>query len=466
MIRSIRAFLLFNLLLSVTLIISLATFGYLYIERKELQSDFDAQLALTGHTVDAFLNGSSSSTKQAAQKIEKKLLALSNAGLYTSPHKNPTKDQLDLFMHSTRFQIWDQANTPLLGKEGLPKNLQCQSSGFKKLTDDGENWHSFTLKNPERGVCVAVLQKEVLRHALEREIIKDTLLIMLLTYVVLGLLIWGIIGKGFQSLSRIITAIKKRKSTHLAPVNIEGCPTEIQPLVDELNELFERMHETFTREKQFAADAAHELRTPLAALSTQAQVALHATDEAEREAALKKVLTGVERSTHIVHQLLALSRMMPDITIPNKTNVDIKKLAIEIIALLDTQAAEKSVSLELIAPEETFVVQGLSTAIDILITNLIDNAIRYTHPKTSIQVVLEKKKSRILFKVIDSGPGIPKKLHKRVFDRFFRIPGNKATGSGLGLNIVKQIADIHDATISLRTPSSGNGLEIRVNFPR
>jgi two-component system sensor histidine kinase QseC len=243
-------------------------------------------------------------------------------------------------------------------------------------------------------------------------------------------------------------------------------PIEIKPLVMELNQLFMRLKLAFERNKRFAADAAHELRTPLAALKTHAQVALKSENNHERQHALLKVVQGVDRSSHVVAQLLTLSRVSQEEDLNDVHAIDLHKIAAEVIAHLAPLALEKNIDLELTSSSNHPIIQGNDTAIGILIRNIVDNAIRYTPEKGSIKIAISESENKLIFTVIDTGTGIPDELRNRVFERFYRGVAETSTGSGLGLAIVHQIAELHHATIHLSTPSNGIGLQFTVYFSK
>jgi two-component system sensor histidine kinase QseC len=290
---------------------------------------------------------------------------------------------------------------------------------------------------------------------------------MLLTFPLSGLLIWIIIGRGLDSLDRVAEEVANRAPTHLEPVDLHEVPEEIKPVIDELNKLFFRLKEGFEREKRFAADAAHELRTPLAALKTQAQVALHSNDIEEKNHALQKLIASVNRSTHIVQQLLTMSRLVPEAArTEEKDTVNLSRLTREILAMLAPAAVEKQIELEFESNIENITVYGNSTALSILIRNLVDNAIRYCNNEHGrIVVVLSKLENEVMLEISDNGPGIPAELRSRVFERFFRVLGNKSPGSGLGLAIVQQICQLHGGRLVLDTPKEGTGLIVRFFMP-
>jgi len=303
-------------------------------------------------------------------------------------------------------------------------------------------------------------------HALGWKIIIDDLYIMLLTFPLSGLLIWIIIGRGLDSLDRVAVEVSNRAPTHLEPVSLEGVPEEIRPLVDELNHLFLRLSDGFEREKRFAADAAHELKTPLAAIKVQAQVALNTPHVEEKDAALHKLIASVNRSTHIVQQLLIMSTLVPEgFSQQEKDKVDLSRVVRDVLMMLAPVALERRIELGLKKQDDIPIIQGNATALAILFRNLIDNAIRYGHDNTVIQVCIKRDEEELVVEVRDEGPGIPSELHERVFERFFRILGNKSTGSGLGLAIVHQICQMHGAKISLEKPLKGSGLIVKIVFP-
>ena len=191
------------------------------------------------------------------------------------------------------------------------------------------------------------------------------------------------------------------------------------------------------------------------------------SDVKEREVALKNVIAGVNRSSHIVQQLLTLSRLVPEAThIDESTEVNLAKLAAEITAQLAPMALDKSIDIELIAENTESMMLANVTALSLLIRNLVDNAIRYTQEKGQVRIVVESDKHYVYLRVMDDGPGIPVELRGRVFERFFRVLGNKSPGSGLGLAIVQQIAKLHHGEVKLCVPEVGKGLEVAIRFPR
>lgn len=453
---SIRTFLLINLLLSVTLITSLAIIGNLFLAHKDIQVQLDSELANTASRIQAFFSDGLKNRNIAA--IEESL-KVPPPNLIHNKRQHPT---------AIEFQIFDKKGNLVLQSAHAPHMPNTDIYKIKGVVTqwlNGNPWRVYAISGGGKPTVV-VAERAHYRQLLEDKLTQDSILIMLITYPFLGLLIWMVVGRGLSSLKRVAIEVKHRVPSYLEPVGLESVPAEIEPLVIELNSLFKRLKEAFYREKRFTADASHELRTPLAALSTQVQVALRAETPETRNQALLKVLSGVNRSTHVVQQLLTLSRMDPEANLQDPTPVNIAKQAQDVAAQLAPEAIAKNIDLELLSPDSEATITGNATALNILLRNLVDNAIRYSHENGFVKIDIKETPQHIILSVMDNGPGIPKELRDRVFERFFRITGTQTTGSGLGLGIVQQIAKLHQAEVKLLTPESGIGLDIQVVFPR
>ncbi|WP_058534865.1 ATP-binding protein [Legionella saoudiensis] len=462
---SIRKFLLFNLLLAITITTTLTAIGNYYLDQKDIQDHLDTLMAVSALSYQALLG----------DDLHQRPLVKIQEALETIPQKvdnfyqkrflndEPPENYMDKF----NFQVWTNGGKLLLHSSTAPKiPLASEIDGFsdKKIAD--QDWRVFTTYNAKAGVRTVLAERYDTRNELGHRIAQDDLYIMLLTFPLSGLLIWIIIGRGLDSLDKVAEEVANRAPSHLEPVDLQEVPEEIKPVIDELNKLFFRLKEGFEREKRFAADAAHELRTPLAALKTQAQVALHTNNIEEKNQALQKLIASVNRSTHVVQQLLTMSRLVPEAAhMDGMDEVNLSRLARETLAMLAPSAVEKQIDLEFETNAESLAIHGNSTALGILIRNLVDNAIRYCNEGGHIVVRLSKQQHEVMLEVCDNGPGIPAELRARVFERFFRILGNKSPGSGLGLGIVQQICQLHNGRVELDAPQTGTGLIVRVFLP-
>ena len=452
---SIRRFLLINLLLTITFTTYISVVGNYYLDQKEIQNHLDLLMQQYAYSLQAVM--SEEAGGKNLTKIQEKLNELPKIT------KNHT------YIHESNYQIalWNKHGQLLLhSANAVNLPFSAKKSGFSDTFINGQPWRVFTLQDNPIGLILSVSEGYDIRNDLARRITRNNIYVMLITYPLCGLLIWIIIGRGLNVIKRIAQEVSNRVPTNLKPVSISNVPIEIKPLIDELNRLFLRLELALEREKRFAADAAHELRTPLAALKTQAQVVMKAHIPSELAQALQNIASGVDRCSHVVQQLLTLSRLSPEAdTLSDTMVVNLVKLAAEIVAQIVPYALEKNIEIVLDSTKDTLNVMGNATALGILIRNLVDNAIRYSPPNGNVRIEIETKPKHVVLSVIDSGPGIPPELRSRVFERFFRILGTTAPGSGLGLAIVQQIARLHHAEIKLETPVSGSGLEIQVIFP-
>lgn len=463
---SIRKFLLVNLLLAITITTTLTAIGNYYLDQKDIQEHLDTLMAITTMSSQALLGN----------EINKRPLHKIQENLDEIPKKIETYFQyrfLDSgtplsYINKFNFQVWSDSGKLLLHSPHAPPiPLSSEKDGFSDQKIDGQDWRVFSSYNPKAGIRTVVAERYHTRNELGHRIAQDDLYIMLLTFPLSGLLIWIIIGKGLDSLDAVAQEVANRAPSQLDPLDLTGVPEEIRPVIDELNKLFNRLQQAFEREKRFAADAAHELKTPLAALKAHAQVAVRTHNSHEREIALQNLIAGVDRSTHIVQQLLTMSRLVPEATTINDSNeVNLAKIACEVIAILAPSAIEKQIDIAFDCEKSSVFIRGNSTALGILIRNLVDNAIRYTPENGTVTVKILENKNTVILSVIDNGQGIPNELRERVFERFFRVLGNKSPGSGLGLAIVSQIAALHHASVQLNTPANGKGLQFDILFPK
>lgn len=448
MIRSIRYFLLVSLLISITIAATINGIGNYLLDEQVIQPYLDSQLIRISTLIDILNQTTSSNSKVRADMIS-----------YLRTLQPITKQKFV-------FQVWDKKGDLLINSTNSNISLKNVKSGFSDQLINNNHWRIYSSYDKKTDTKIVIAELYNIRSELADDIAHINANILLITYPVFGLLIWFIISLALGSVTKVTKEIKNRASTYLEPVQLTKIPNEIKPLVEELNELFLRLKLAFERNKRFSADAAHELRTPLAALKTHLQVALKTEDENDRRKAFQKVLESVDRSSHVVTQLLILSRLGEEETLTDIKPVNLCKLATETIAYLAPQALEKNIDIEFAALAKNTVILGNDTALGVLIRNIVDNAIRYTPPEGEVKVTILETDQEVLFRVIDTGPGIPAELRERVFERFFRILGTKPSGSGLGLAIVSQIANLHQATITLSAPANGVGLQFDVAFPK
>lgn len=449
MIRSIRYFLLISLLLSITIASAINGIGNYLLDEKVIQPYLDSQLIRISSLIK-ILHNSTADNPSVKENVTKLLQS-----------SQPTDKKRFI------FQIWSQ-NGKLLMHSSHEREISFREvpPGFSDKIIDGDDWRIYSEHDNTTQSTLVVAELYNLRRELTDDIARSNANILLITYPVFGLLVWFIISFALRSITRVTNEISNRASTFLEPVQLTQIPLEIKPLVAELNRLFIRLKLAFERNKRFAADAAHELRTPLAALKTNLQVALQSNDDTDRNKAFQKVLESVDRSSHVIAQLLTLSRLGEEGALVDIKPFNLHRLATEILAYIAPHALEKNIEIELAPSPAEPTILGNDTAVGILIRNVVDNAIRYTPPGGEVKISIIDTGTQIILRVCDTGTGIPVELRERVFERFYRILGTKASGSGLGLAIVRQISSLHHATITLATSPKGIGLQFDVAFPK
>ena len=275
----------------------------------------------------------------------------------------------------------------------------------------------------------------------------------------LALAIWLGVGSGLRPLRELREQLARRGAADLAPLDTARAPAEIEPLLAELNRLFGRIEQAMARERRLTADAAHELRTPLAVLSTQAQVARRAGDEASRNEALDAIVVGAERAARLIEQMLMLARLESGQTAAAE-RVELREVVRAAMAEAAGGALAKGIDLEL-ADGPPVELEGHGTLLTVLARNLVDNAVRYTQPGGRVEVAVNPGP---VLEVRDNGPGVPAHELGRLGERFHRLAGPAESGSGLGLSIVLRIAELHDGSVRFSAGPGGRGLVVSVSL--
>jgi two-component system OmpR family sensor kinase len=330
--------------------------------------------------------------------------------------------------------------------------------GFSTLQTREGPWRVFAMQG--RREVIQVAQPISRRNQLAAHAALQSMRPYLLLFPLMGVLIWILVGRGLAPIARLAHALNARTPSSMEPVS-ESVPEEVQPLVRSLNELLSRLDAARLAQRQLVADAAHELRTPLAALLLQTQLVERATDEAGRATTLAELKRGIERATRVVQQLLTLAREEPDAVRTSFVSLPLATLLESVAAPFQTLAEAKGIAFSVHTGGLTLRVDGDEASLQTLFANLLDNAVRYTPAGGTVSLTLREQQGLPVVSVEDSGPGIPVVERARVFDRFYRRPGVEEPGTGLGLAIVRTIADRHRLQVALGTSAAG-GLLVSV----
>ena len=367
---------------------------------------------------------------------------------------------------SIRYQVWNTNGALLASSANAPPAPLTLLDGYSQTTDSlGKVWRNFGVWDQHHDFRVLVSEDYALRGQLLRNITAHVVSPLALGMPALVLLLWIAIGKGLNPLRVLTREIEARKPDNLTPLDAHNTPDEVQSMVEAINGLLVRMDSTLESERRFTANAAHELRTPLAAIQAQLYVTRIAQTEPDRQFAMNQLQSGIERGIRLVGQLLTLARLDPDQSLPDAAPVDLGKMAQSVCAELALLALQKNQHLELHVDPELPSVTGNTDMLSMLLSNLIDNAIHYTQNGGSITIAVRKGDACLRMEVSDNGPGIPVEQREQMFARFSRLGAADQPGTGLGLAIAQRIAQLHEARITLNDGPQGQGITAQVCIP-
>ncbi|MDY0962653.1 ATP-binding protein [Massilia sp. CFBP9026] len=359
-------------------------------------------------------------------------------------------------------QMWSPDGVQMFHSVSRARLPQRAVLGFSNVRANGTTYRVFSIQTSNQTVQVA--QDLAVRRNMAGNLALRTLGPIAVMMPILMLVVWWVVSGSLQPVARVRSQVAARQADDLSPVSDTGLPDEVRPLVQELNLLFGRVRTAFEAQQHFVADAAHELRTPLAALRLQAQSLDRADTPEARRVAVSRLTAGIDRATRLVEQLLVLARQ--EATAAEGTvarPVDLADLARRTVADLAGVAAAKGVDLG-VQQADPATALGQPDALQILLRNLVENAVKYTPGGGTVDIAVQHESGKIVVQVEDSGPGIPPEERERVFDRFYRVAGSDAAGSGLGLAIIKAIAERHGATLTLDSSARLGGLKAVVTF--
>ncbi len=371
------------------------------------------------------------------------------------------------------YSLYDADGKQLAGNVSLPRPseylLRKNEPVFTDAEYRGIKIRMVTLHYPEgegRFGRLQLAEELDKRQALIRGILANIVIPQLLLILMAGAAVWYALKRGLAPLEHLRQEVIERSRTDLSQLSESKAPEEVRPLIHAFNQLLQRLSQVLDSQKRFVADAAHQLRTPFAGLKTQSELGLRETDPEKMQAALRKIHASAERCNHLVNQLLALARNEPGGHLYSTLDtLELGKLAQEATMKWVPEALHKDIDLGFEGSQQAVPVKGDPLGLTELLDNLLDNAIRYTQPGGRITVTVAYNNGGALLCIEDNGPGIPPEQRQRVFERFYRILGSGEKGSGLGLSIVKEVAELHHATVALGEGAHGAGLKVTLRFP-
>ena len=433
---------LFLILVAATSLIWLAATCWIYVgATREIESVLDARL-------------------QEAARMVLSLASGNGVGATLKDGDSAPAPEIMSYERQLSCQIWSLDGRLVARSSGAPdESLSDRRAGFSQRLIKGETWRVYTAEDAAKGVRVSVGDRLGLRAHLVGEIIKGLLGPLLLAIPLLGLLIWASLARGLRPLQALARELARRNADDMRPVEAGTIPAEIRPVVASLNHLFRKVRDAMQHERELTAFAAHELRTPLAGLRTQAQIAMVASDGTVREAALRQIVVAVDRTTRMVRQLLAIAKL-DSIHEAKRSSVNIGEVIEEVIDTLPASDRKAQVAMD--PALKGTVVTANRELLLVAIRNLHENAARHMPEPGLVSWTLQRNADALVVCVDDEGPGIPEDEIAMVTNRFFRGRNKSALGSGLGLSIVDLALRASGARLVLQNRCEARGLRAKI----
>lgn len=362
------------------------------------------------------------------------------------------------------FGVLDEDGAVLLSSPHAPiiENIP-QAPGFGEITIDQNTWNTFSLNSSDDGLRIIVgerndIDKEMLEYILQGLLWPLILLLPIILWFLLNL-----VKVLLTPLQLVSDEVKSQDFRHLKTINVQGVPQEINPLVISLNQMIQKLDDAYNRERRFVSDASHEMRNPLAALLINVENAIEENTDDELGDSLSAMRDSITRLTHLVSQLLELSHLENPLSLRNLEPIDLSIICKQAIDSFQQKATIRQQELKLVIDGDNFQIMGSSALLQSLVSNLLDNALKYCGEKAMIRLSCQQQQDKLKLFIDDSGPGLDAALRNSIVQRFFRGEQNNIEGAGLGLSIVKTIAETHSASMQILESELG-GLSVQIEF--
>ncbi len=461
---SLRNFLLLSILLTLVVTGGVTIWGGYRASVHEVKELFDAQLSRSARLMLGLVLAEVNLGHMKEFSDEVKENSLQLLGKYRIEQE--VYQQGNFYELKLAYQVWDSYGNMLLRSVNAPlQPMSDLQQGYANQVFNQNNWRTFSLWDSNQNFQVITAEREDVREELVDKITLHMTWPFVLLLPIMGGLVWYFVSRGLSPLVYIANDIASRKSEQLHALQFDRVPAEVQPLLDELNHLFTSLRLSFDKERRFTSDAAHELRTPLAALKIHLQLLQSSDSNADRQAALQAISQGVDRASHLVGQLLGLARLDPQAIRATQeiTQIDLHELCVNQIAEIYPLANHKKQSIGLYGDKNIYI-QGYVYPLESMLRNLLSNAVAYTPQGGKIMLELCQNENEIELYLHDSGPGIPAEQRSAVMQRFRKVDGDTHSGSGIGLSIVSRVAELHHMQIELEDSSRLGGLCVHLHL--
>lgn len=444
-------------LLLVLLVLSVGAVAFFVAER-QVNEIYDGQLITAANVLRALM---SQELRELPHDRGEEQLAVDDSALLSPEDRRAFDDYAEWRM----FRIWRQGLVLLRSDTGPAPTAPPERDGFSEITGPNrDRWRIYTLHVPGHTVAVQVGERRGIRLALVRSIALGSAAPLLMLIPMAALLIWLSLSDGLSALRMLMAELGRRSMRDLSPLPLDPWPRDLHPLIRAVNLMFARIERALQHERAFLDNAAHQLRTPLAAVKLQAQMIAHETDPAERAALTERLGESVDRASNMTDNLLTLARLEARAGPAEGVRGDLRAETVAAIADLAPLAARRDVEFSFDGPEQA--PSGDPVLLRLIATNLIENALNHSPSGTEVAVRVAADKSGLRLSVADEGPGIPAAERKKVVQRFYRTPAARPSGTGLGLSIVSEAVRLLGGKLSLEDrPDGAAGLCVNVDLP-
>ncbi len=414
---------------------------------REAEQVFSASLVQTARILDGLISRETleSNRRQLKRALER--------------DKNAHEYERKLF-----FAVLDSDGSMLLHSRKAPNLPETGvKPGFSGFKHDGRKWFTFALESSQDDLLIVVGERGEVRDEITEYIGSGLLLPLIIMLPLLLWLLWQLVGIALKPLQKVTDQVRQQDLRRLQAIDVSGVPLEISPLVDALNQMISDLEAAYSRERRFVSDASHELRNPLASLLINVDNAIEETQDTDALDSLQSMKQSILRLTHLVSQLLVLSHLENPGPVRSMESIDLMQVCASVVQSLQSEADEKSITLEIPASAESCELPGVRPLLESLVTNLVDNAVRYCRSGDRVKLSCHHHGSELLLRVEDSGPGLDEVQRANASARFYRAADAGSRGAGLGLSIVDTIAQSHSGQLELSQSELG-GLCVTVRF--
>ena len=438
-----------------TILITIAIVGAFafHSATREINNIYDAQLINDANVLWTLLQKEVESTTRPPKQISDIDLAMGN--------QLAMNENADDYAEAHMFRAWKGGVIRVFSSTAFPETVPQQPAGFSQIDFAGQAWRVYSLPIPQTSITIEVGEKLALRQTLVLNIMLNLFFPLLILIPIVAFLIWFGINNGLSSIYDLVRQIRSRSPDDLSVIPIEILPRDLAPIGRSLNQLLGKLERSLIAERRFADHAAHQLRTPQAAVKLLLQMLSATENDDERKAIVRDLETSNERAMRIIEQLLRAARVSHQPIQLEK--VSLYNAVASVMAEFGNLITDKQLDVSL-SGSETAEVSADEQLLRLMISNLVDNAIKYTPPEGQIRVTIKQSEERWILSIADSGPGIAAEHRDAVFQRFYRVDSPQAEGVGLGLAIVSDIADRLSATITLNPSYADGGLRVDVGF--